>query len=75
MLVCANHGTGAFFSMTIKEVLDLPENLEKLSDAELEKYLGPLVPQARMPDKERAEIRDNKNLLNLAARLIEQNKR
>lgn len=37
----------------IQEILDItPEILEKMSDIELEKLLGPLIPMARQPSKE-----------------------
>lgn len=37
----------------IQEILDItPEKLEAMSDQELEKLLGPLLPAARQPSKE-----------------------
>lgn len=37
----------------IQEILAItPEELEKMSDVELEKLLGPLIPPSRQPSKE-----------------------
>lgn len=37
----------------IQEILDIsPEKIEAMSDSELEKLLGPLLPMARQPSKE-----------------------
>lgn len=58
--------------MTLTEILDLPtEDLEKLSNSQLESLLGPFIPDARRPDKDRAEDRDRQNLMDKAKRLLE----
>lgn len=61
--------------MTITEILSLPtEELDKMSLAELEKYIGPLIPDARKPDKENLVVRDQRQINELAAKMIAQMK-
>ena len=59
--------------MTIQEVLNLPtDHLEKLSDTELVNLLGDLIPASRNPDREKANMRDVKMLVNQAKKLLGQ---
>lgn len=41
-----------------------------MTDAELTKYLGPLIPDSRAPDKDKAQDRDVKNLIAAAQALL-----
>lgn len=62
--------------MTVAELLNLPTaELAKLSDKELEELLGPLVPEARRPDKEALVLTEAKRLGNQAAMILAQLKK
>lgn len=57
--------------MTIREILALPtDQLEALSDKDLDNLLGPLIPAARNPDKEAAKDRDINQLLKRAQAVL-----
>jgi len=58
--------------MTIHEILKLPtEKLEELSDRQLDELLGPMIPAARNPDRESAQMRDMQQLLKQARAMLE----
>lgn len=57
--------------MTLKEILEIEvDDLSKLTDNQLITMLGDLIPAARLADKERAVVRDNKALLDKCAKLL-----